>query len=517
MPQYPGDPFINGVTPTEEGKRLAIQNAATLAKIPVLPISYADAQPLLAALGGSIAPEEWRGALPLTYHLGPGPAKVHLKLELNWEMVKARDIIARMPGTDRADEWVVRGNHYDAWVNGAWDPLSGTVCMLEQARALSVLKSQGWQPKRTIIFGVWDGEEPGLVGSTKWFEENAAELTKHAAVYLNTDDNQRGFFSAAGSHTLEKFVNQIAKEVVDPERNMPVWDRLHDRMLVKASATERREIKDRTDLRMAAPGAGSDYAASLNHLGIPIVTMEFGGEVGGGSYHSIEDSYANYAKFQDPGFSYTLLLSQTSGRAVLRFADADVLPFEFNDFADTIEKYVNEVTKLLDDTREETKETNQLIKSKALWATADPYEPFVEPAAKPEVPYLNFAPLQNALAKLRKGCKEFEEARKSAETNQPALSAATEQALDEILMKMEHTLTTAEGLPRRPWYKHAIYAPGFYTGYSAKTLPGVREAIEQRNWPEATQQIEVIARTLEAFADELARARALMAGPGTSS
>jgi len=515
MPMYPGDPFTNGVTPTEEGKRLAIQNAATLAKIPVLPISYADAQPFLAALGGPVAPEEWRGALPMTYHLGPGPAQVHLKLELDWNLVKARDIIARMPGSERADEWVVRGNHYDAWVNGAWDPLSGTVGLLEQARALSVLKSQGWQPKRTIIFGVWDGEEPGLIGSTKWFEENAEELKKHAAVYLNTDDNQRGFLSARGSHTLEKFVNQIAKDLVDPEKSISVWDRLRDQMLVNAKPAERREINARSDLRMEAPGAGSDYAAGLNHLGIPIVTMEFAGEVGGGAYHSIEDSYANYAKFQDPGFSYTLLLSQLSGRAVLRFANAEVLPFEFNDFADTMEKYVGEVTKLLDDTREETKEMNQLIHSKALWAAADPYEPFVEPKEKPEVPFLNFAPLQNALAKLKASCRKFEEAKKSVETNPPALTLETEKTLDQMLMQMERSLTTLEGLPRRPWYKHAIYAPGFYTGYSAKTLPGVREAIEQRNWPEATQQIEVIARTLEAFADQLDRARVLMARPGT--
>jgi N-acetylated-alpha-linked acidic dipeptidase len=513
MPLYPGDPFTHGVTATEERKRVAIKNAASLAKIPVLPISYADAQPLLAAMGGPVAPAEWRGALPLTYHLGPGPTTVHLKVEFNWDFVKARDVIARMPGADRAGEWVVRGNHYDAWVNGAEDPLSGAVCLLEQARVLSVLKSQGWQPRRTIIFALWDGEEPGLVGSTKWFEENAAELTKHAAVYINTDSNHRGFLEAQGSHTLEKFVNQIASEIMDPEKNISVWERLHDQMILKASPAERKEINARPDLRIEAPGAGSDYAASLNHLGIPIVNLGYGGEAGGGSYHSIEDSYANYSRFSDPGFSYALLLTQTSGRAVLRFANADVLPFEFGDFSDTMEKYVGEVTKLLDDTREETKEMNQLIQSKTLWAAADPEQPFVEPPIKAYVPYLNFAPLQNSLAKLKESCRKFEAARKAGESNQPALSLPADQALDEVLMKLEQTLTTPEGLPRRPWYRHTIYAPGFYTGYSAKTLPGIREAIEQRNWPEATQQIEIVARTLEAFASELDRARQLISLP----
>jgi N-acetylated-alpha-linked acidic dipeptidase len=516
MPLYPGDPFINGVIPTEEGKREAIKNATSLAKIPVLPISYADAQPLLAAMGGPVAPEEWRGALPLTYHLGPGPAAVHLKLELNWDFVKARDIVARMPGTDRADEWVVRGNHYDAWVNGAWDPLSGAVCMLEQARAFSVLKSKGWQPRRTIIFGAWDGEEPGLVGSTKWFEENAEELTKHAAIYINTDDSGRGFFQAGGSHTLERFINQIARDLTDPEKNIPVWERLRDRTLSKASRADRREINGRADLRMGAVGAGSDYVAALNHLGIPVVNLGYSGEDGGGSYHSIEDSYANYSRFMDPGFNYTLLLTQTSGRAVLRFANADMLPFEFNDFADTVEKYVGEVTKLLDEMREDTKETNQLIRSKMLWAEADPKEPFVEPLVKPDVPYLNFAPLQNSLAKLKESCQKFEAARKASEHNQPALTPATEQAVDQILLKMEHTLTTPEGLPRRPWYKHTIYAPGFYTGYSAKTLPGVREAIEERKWPEAGRQIEIVAGTLDAFANELDLARKLFPVQGIS-
>jgi N-acetylated-alpha-linked acidic dipeptidase len=512
MPLYPGDPFTNGVTETEEGKSAAIKNAASLTKIPVLPISYADAQPLLAALGGTVAPEEWRGALPMTYHLGPGPAKVHLKLELNWDFVKVRDIIARMPGADRADEWVVRGNHYDAWVNGADDPLSGAVCLLEQARALSVLKNEGWQPRRTVIFAVWDGEEPGLVGSTKWFEENADELTKHTAVYINTDSNQRGFLSAKGSHTLEKFVNQIAKEVVDPEKNISVWDRLRDQMIFKATPAERREIKGRADLRIEATGAGSDYAAALNHLGIPILMLEYNGESGNGSYHSIQDSYSNYSRFDDPGFNYTLLLSETSGRAVLRFANAAALPFEFNDFADTMEKYVGEVSKLLDDTRQETKETNELIQSKALWAVTDPNVPLVEPPIKADVPYLNFAPLQNAVAKLKESCRKFETARRAAETNLAGMSSSAEQALDEDLMKMEQTLITPEGLPRRPWYKHTIYAPGFYTGYSAKTLPGVREAIEQGNWPEASQQIEVVARRLEAFADKLDEARKMISG-----
>ena len=501
LPLYPGDPLTPGIGATKEARRLPLSEAPSLTKIPVLPISYGDATPLLQAMRGPLAPETWRGALPLAYHLGPGPATVHLKLEFNWAQAPIYDVIARMPGKDRPDEWIIRGNHHDAWVCGAEDPVSGTVALMEEARGLSELAAHGWKPRRTIIYTVWDGEEPGLLGSTEWAETHSEELRQKVAVYVNTDGNDRGFLSAEGSHTLEKFVNEIAREVEDPETKQSVSQRLRAQMLVKAAASDRREIKDRADLRLAALGSGSDYTPFLQHLGIASLNLGYSGEEGGGCYHSIYDSFDHYTRFGDPDFTYGSVLVRTCARVILRLADADVLPYEFSDFADTIGKYVQEVTKLADDLRTGTIETNRWIADKVLVAVADPTKPWVEPHPKPEVPFLNFAPLQNALTRLQQSAEKFEAARKRAQTN--ATDEAGQVALDKALSHLEGTLTNEEGLPRRPWYRHLIYAPGFYTGYAVKTLPGVREAIEQRNWSEASQQIDRTADVLGKFSTEL--------------
>lgn len=518
LPLYPGDPLTPGVGSTKDAKRLALKNAAALTKIPVMPISYADALPLLRALGGPVAPSEWRGALPLTYHLGPGPAMVHLKLEFDWKTVTAYDVIAKMPGTERPDEWIIRGNHHDAWVCGADDPLSGAVALLEEARAMSELAKQGWKPKRTIVFALWDGEEPGLLGSTEWVETHAELLKQKAAVYINSDSNQRGFLHAGGSHTLEKFVNEIARDVIDPERKITVSDRLRAQRLVKASVAERKELRSRADLRIEALGSGSDFTPFLQHLGIACLDIGYGGEEGGGSYHSIYDSFDHYTRFGDPGFEYGVTLAQTTGRAVLRLADADVLPIEFGGLSDTLEKYAEQLTKLTEDLREETKETNRLIREKTLLVAADPRLAFVEPLPKAEVPLLNFAPLQNALQKLQESGRKFDSARKEMETSGSHFpSPEGLSALDAALMSMEQGWIRAEGLPRRPWYQHLVYAPGFYTGYGVKTLPGIREAIEQRDWAEATQQIGIMAKVIEKFAARIDRARGLLHGTGTIS
>jgi N-acetylated-alpha-linked acidic dipeptidase len=510
MTLFPGDPLTPGIGATKDAKRLAIKDAPTITKIPVLPISYADALPLLRELGGPVAPEEWRGALPVTYHLGPGPATVHLKLEFDWKLVPANDVVARMPGAERPDEWIIRGNHYDAWVNGAEDPISGAVALMEEARGMGELARQGWKPKRTLVFITWDGEEPALLGSTEWVETHADLLKQKAAVYINSDSNSRGFLHAGGSHTLEKFVDEIARDVLDPEKKIPVGERLRDQLIVRANPTERRELRNAPELRIAALGSGSDYSPFIQHLGIASLSIEYGGEGEGGSYHSIYDSFDHYVRFGDPNFDYGIALAQTSGRAMLRLANADVLPFEFNGFADAIAKYVGEVTKLADDMREETKETNRLLREKVFDAVADPTKPYVAPHPKEEVPYLNFAPLQNALAKLQDSAKKFETARKETIGGGGELPSETQLKLDGMLMKMEQALTSPEGLPRRPWYQHMIYAPGFYTGYGVKTLPGVREAIEQRTWPEAAQQIEVVSKTIEKFASQVDQARELI-------
>jgi N-acetylated-alpha-linked acidic dipeptidase len=507
LPLYPGDPLTPGVGATKDAKRLPMGEAASLAKIPVLPIASADALPLLRALTGPVAPESWRGALPLTYHLGPGLATVHLKLEFDWKTVPAYDVVATLKGSECPDQWIIRGNHHDAWVCGAEDPVSGTVTLLEEARVLAALAGQGWKPRRTILFTVWDGEEPGLLGSTEWAETHAEELKKKAAVYINSDSNTRGTLGAEGSHSLERFVDQIARDVRDPEKNVSVAERKRAVLLAKAGATERAELRAHPGLRLEACGSGSDYTPFLQHLGIASLNLGYESKESGGSYHSIYDSFDYYTRFCDTNSEYGLVLARTTGRAVLRLANADVLPFEPSDLGDTVAKYVAEVLKLADDLRAETKETNLLLRDHTLALAADPNQPFVAPAPKSEVPFLNFAPLQNALEKVRQSAREFDQARPGGWLG---CTPESRQALDGVLMSLEHSLTRPEGLPRRPWYQHLVYAPGFYTGYSVKTLPGVREAIELRHWSEAAEQIDATAAALERFAAQLDRARATL-------
>ncbi len=516
MPLYSGDPLTPGVGATADAKRLPRDQAPSLPKLPVLPISYADAQPLLAALGGPVAPEPFRGALPITYHLGPGPSRVHLKLRFNWDLVPARDVIARLPGAELPDEWIVRGNHHDAWVNGADDPISGLVAELEEARAVGELAKNGYRPKRTIVYAAWDGEEPGLLGSTEWAETHAAELTRKAAVYINSDTNGRGFLEVGGSHTLERFINQVARDVRDPETGLSVLARRRALDVVNGPMAERHELRERRDLRIGALGSGSDYTPFLQHLGIASLNLGYGGEDGGGSYHSIYDSFDHYTRFGDPRFDYGLTLSRTVGRAVLRLAGADVLPIDPQGFAETVARYVGEVKKLADDERQETEETNRELEGRELAAAADPTETFVPPASRAPVPHLNLAPLENAVAGLERSVRGYQRAAAGYGDGGRTLPPAAAAAVDADLIATERALTQGDGLPRRPWYRHQIYAPGFYTGYGVKTLPGVREALEQHDWKEAEEQAVVEARAIDAFAAQVDRATAAIqaAAPG---
>ena len=510
MPLYPGDPLTPFVGATKNAKRLALGEARTLTRIPVLPISYGDALPLLSAMGGPVAPAEWRGALPITYHCGPGPATVHLKLEFSWDMAPIRDVIATLRGGGEPGEWIIRGNHQDAWVYGAADPLSGLVSMLEEARGVSLLFAQGWRPKRTIVYCAWDGEEPGLLGSTEWVETHADELRDVAAAYVNSDGNGRGFFSAGGSHTLERFVNQVAGDVEDPEKHVSVAERLKAVKSLRSTPSERKESKERTDMRIDALGSGSDYTPFLQHLGIASLNIGYGGEDGGGSYHSVYDSFDHYARFGDPGFVYGVTQAKTAGRIVLRLADAEVLPFEFSDFTETIGQYVQEVMKLADEMREETEEHNRRIREKTFDLSSDPMEVWITPKPQDTVTFLDFSPLQNALSSLRRSASRFADALKNVGGAGKRLTPETARSLDRLYIDFERTLTTKEGLPERPWYVHAIYAPGKYTGYGVKTLPGVREAIETRKWKEAGAQIAVASGVLERAASLLERGTSLM-------
>jgi N-acetylated-alpha-linked acidic dipeptidase len=377
---------------------------------------------------------------------------------------------------------------------------------MEEARAVGKLVSEGWKPKRTMIYAAWDGEEPGLIGSTEWVETHSAELQEHVVAYVNSDVNGRGFFGASGSHTLEKFINEVSRDVIDPQTHVTVEERARAERVTSSSGEERSEARDRPDLRIAALGSGSDYTPFLQHLGIASFDLRYGGENGGGSYHSIYDSYTHYTRFKDPGFYYGIALAQTAGRTVLRLADADVLPFEFTNFSETIEKYFKEVTKLLDETRTSTEDQNRLIKERMLELAADPTETYRVPKEKDAVPYLNFSPLQNSLALLKDRANEYDRLTKRLRNEEHQSLPVAVNDLNIVLMKTERALTRSQGLPRRPWFVHQIYAPGFYTGYGVKTLPGVREAIEQRYWKEANDQIEILAQVIDHFTSDVAKA-----------
>ncbi|MBZ5687688.1 MAG: M28 family peptidase [Acidobacteriia bacterium] len=493
----PGDPLTPGVGATADAKRLSLKEAKSLSKIPVLPISYGDAQPLLAALKGPMAPDEWRGTLPIPYHVGPGPAKVHLKLEFNWDIKPVNDIIAKIPGSVAPDEWIIRGNHHDAWVNGAEDPVSGTSPLLEEARALSLLLKQGWKPRRTIIYAAWDGEEPMLLGSTEWVEAHAEELRQHAAVYINTDGNDRGLFEMAGSHSLEQFINGVARDIEDPETKMTVWQRQHLSQIANAKTDDRKELRQRADLRIDALGSGTDFTGFLDHLGIASLNLGYGGEDEQGIYHSIYDDFYWYTHFSDTDFVYGRALSQTIGTSVMRLADAEVLPYDFVDFADTVQKYTKDLEKLLADKQDEIRERNQEVEEGVFKATFDPRRPTVAPPKEEVPPHLNFAPMENVVEILTRSAKRYQKALSQRQTGLSEIQADTLRALNAKLIESERRLTNEDGLPRRPWYKHLLYAPGVYSGYGVKTVPGVREGIEEKRYSEAEQEIVRVARALE--------------------
>ncbi len=496
---FMGDPLTPGIGATADAKRLPIKDAQSLTKIPVLPVSYADAEPLLAAIGGPVAPRDWRGGLPITYRLGPGPAKVHLKVFSNWDMKPLYDVIAKIPGSTYPDEWVIRGNHHDAWVNGAEDPISGMVTVLEEARSMGELLKQGWKPKRTLIYCAWDGEEPGLLGSTEWVETHVDELRKHAVMYINSDSNSRGYLELEGSHTLEHFINDVARDIQDPETKLSVWKRAQMRGIADAtSAEERRELLERHDMRLDMLGGGSDHAPFINFAGIASLGIGYGGEDHGGIYHSIYDDFYWYTHFSDYDFVYSRALCQTGGTAMMRMADADLLPFQFADFADDVKMYVKEVEKFAGQQRDEIQEKNQKIAEGLYEATADPRETWVTPKTEEVPPHLNFAPLDNAVEDLTHSSAEYQKVLEHVGANGgAALASASLQGVNELLIQSERKLTTPEGLPGRFWYKHELYAPGAYTGYAAKAIPAVRENLEQKKWKEAEQAAARVAQVLE--------------------
>jgi len=520
MPQYPGDPLTPGVGATADAERMTPEESPTVMKIPVLPLSWGDALPLLKALGGPVAPASWRGALPITYHIGPGPAEVRVHLEFDWGLETAYNVIATLPGEVYPDEWVIRGNHRDGWAMGAADPISGHVAMMEEARAIGELAKSGDRPKRTIIFASWDAEEPGLLGSTEWAEHHADELRAKTVAYINTDGSGRGFLGMGGSHTLQSFINQVARSVEDPQTGVSVWERLQAARSVGGD----REPGDKSDLSISPLGSGSDYTPFLQHLGIAALNLGFGGESGGGSYHSQYDSFDHYTRFGDPGFQYGAALAKITARTTLRLANADVLPFQFSPLVKNVKTYRDEVMALLEEKRKETERQNALIASNAYVLAADPTRTYVPPSVEEEVPFLSFAAIQNAIASLDESAKAYDKAYgaafgRGAEMSESAYDTmmtpehrAVLGQLNAALIATERAMTRDDGLPRRPWFRHQIYAPGYYTGYGVKTLPGVREAIEERDWEEAARQAERVSGTLEGLARAIDAATALLGG-----
>src|SRR5581483_9926595 len=469
---YPGDPLTPGVGATDNAKRLDIKEVKTITKIPVLPISYSDAQPLLLELKGQVAPDNWRGALPITYHVGPGPAKVHLKVASNWDIKPIYDVIATLRGAQEPDQWVIRGNHHDAWVNGADDPISGQSALLEEARMLGELHRQGWNPKRTIIYCAWDGEEPGLLGSVEWVETHVADLKKHAVAYINSDTNERGFLDAGGTQDLQRFISNVARDIQDPETKMSVLKRSRLRDIAQAkNAEDRKNVRDHSDLLLGALGDGSDYTAFQDYAGISTLSVEFGGEDDGDQYHSIYDDFYWYTHFVDTNFAYGRALAQTIGSAIMRLADADLIPVDYSPQAEAINKYESELEKILKEKQEEFKERDTELDEGVFTAMNDPRRPELPPPAEAVPPYMDFAPMKNALETLKKNSERYTKALAEwQESGSPELAPEKLRVVNDDLLAISRLFLSERGLPERPWFKNQIYAPGAYTGYGAKPI-----------------------------------------------
>ncbi len=526
MTTFPGDPTTPGYGSTKDAKRLTRQESPTILKIPTLPLSYGDATVLLRSLDGPVAPPAWRGSLPITYHVGGGSeakggggGQVHLKVVSDWSLKPAYDVIATLKGKVAPDEWIIRGNHRDGWVFGASDPLSGHVAMMGEAKALGALYKGGWKPKRTIVYTSWDAEEPMLLGSTEWAETHAEELKTKAVAYINSDSNARGFLGVGGSHSLQHFVNEVAADVTDPQTGVSVRDRLRANLAVQAAenptnpraVAQGRLAADPTkDLPIEALGSGSDYSSFLQNLGLATLNLGFGGEGSdGGVYHSAYDTYEHHTRFVDPGMAYSGALAKVTGRMVMRLADADTPVQRYGDFADTVSGYLDEVKRLAEAKRDEAAQRTRLLAAGAYRLADDPTVSRGDPAPLPASPKLDFGPMDRAVARLKASATAFDQ---TLSTKGATLSSAQKKRLDAALMPLEQKLLRDKGLPFRPWYKNMIYAPGRFTGYGAKTLPGVREAIEERRFDDAATYIGLTAEALTDYAAGLDAATAVING-----
>jgi N-acetylated-alpha-linked acidic dipeptidase len=517
MTTFPGDPLTPGIGATKDAKRLTRAEAPTLLHIPTLPISYADASKIMAGLQGPVVTGSARGGLPLAYHWGGTDAvRVHLAVKSDWSLKPVYDVIAKLPGAVYPDQWIVRGNHRDGWVFGAADPLTGQVAMLNEAKAMGELYRQGWRPVRTIVYASWDGEEPGLLGSTEWAETHADELKAKALLYINTDNNGRGFLGAEGSHDLQHFVDSAANDVLDPQTGVPVAERARARIVAETytnPSAVRDDIADAAksggDLPLGPLGSGSDYSPFEQHLGIPSINLGFGGEdFAGGSYHSAYDTFYHVMHFDDPGLSYGAALSKVAGRLVMRAADAPRVPAHYSDLARAVSHYVDQVMDLASKQRDKDRALADVRREGAFKLAAAPYDPTVAPPDKGITPLIDMLPLQNAADHLERAAADAD----SALAREDRLPLATQSRINASLATIDQLLIDPAGLPGRPWYKNLIYAPGTLTGYGAKTLPGVREAIEQRRFDDARTYVARTAAVIENYANRLDAVAAMAKG-----
>jgi len=518
MTLYPGDPLTPGIGATANARRLTREEARTLLKIPALPISYADASKIMAALEGPVVTGNQRGGLPMAYHWGGTDAvKIHLAVKSDWSLKRLYDVIAVMKGRAYPDQWIVRGNHRDAWVMGAADPLTGQVAMMSEAKALGTLARTGWRPDRTLVYASWDGEEPGLLGSTEWAETHADELKRKAVLYVNTDNNGRGYLFAQGNGELQHLVSQVASDVADPQTGAPVIERSRAAILAAHYLNpgdvrpELVEDAKAGKLPLGPLGSGSDYSAFAQHLGIPSLNLGFGGEdQSGGSYHSIYDSFYHVMHFDDPGLAYGVALSKVIGRVVLRSADSPRVPAQYSDLASDVRGYVADLQKLAADQRERDRALVDLRREGAFKLASAPYDPTVAPADLGITPLIDMLAPQNASDHLTRAAAAAD----GMLAREDKLPPATQARINSALHGIDQLLLDPQGLPGRGWYKNLISAPGTLTGYGAKTLPGVREGIEQRRFDDAQAYVGRTAAVIEAYANRLDQVVA-MAGPAS--
>ncbi|MDX6501241.1 MAG: N-acetylated-alpha-linked acidic dipeptidase [Blastocatellia bacterium] len=480
---YPGDPLTPGLPAIPGTPRLKKEQALNLPHIPVQPISYGDAQRLLKPLRGPVRPKGFQGGLPFTYHAGgTNDVRVHLKTDIEFVTKTIWDVITRIDGSVERDRWVVLGNHRDAWVFGAVDPNSGTTAMLELGRGLGQLMKSGWKPRRSIILGSWDAEEQGLIGSTEWAEENAAELKEKAVAYLNVDVAVSGpNFSASSVPSMWKLIWSAAQDVRDPKSGKSLYDAWHSRVRADLAESELYDAngneKPASSPRIGALGSGSDYTPFLQHLGVPSLDMGFGGDYG--VYHSAYDSFYWMAHFGDPTFQYHVAAAQIWGTIALRLADAEGLPFDYTDYASQLKEFVNETKRLA-----VRRQLGDSFDSKALLSAV---EDFADEAAK--------------LDKRRRA--EVIEVEKVSGGD----STARLQRINQALMQAERALTDDRGLRGRTWFTHQIYAPGFYTGYAALPLPDLRQAIEDRRGSDASEAAKRITEAIKRATEVLKHGR----------